>query len=117
MDTSAHARVLALDEADEAEFMLPPPTPAFAVTAKDRRPHTRLVAVGGRKFIVDVTAARELVAYVFGCCWAGRNRKADAPRMRMGRRRTRLLRAFVADVAAVAWPPVVIFVSMMWWFL
>lgn len=99
------------DETNEAAFMLPPPTPSVAITSKESRPRTYTFTINGRKWIADPTALRRLLSVVFGCCFSLRS---DSLR---GRRRTRLLRAFFADVAAVAWLPVMLFVAIMWWFL
>ena len=97
------------EETDEAAFMLPPPTPGIAITSKEHRSRTRTFSLGGRKMVLNLTALRHLLSYVFGCCMS-----SDAVH---GRRRTRALHGFLADVAGVAWLPLALFVGMLWWFL
>ncbi|KAI0344736.1 hypothetical protein BDW22DRAFT_1326613 [Trametopsis cervina] len=102
------------NDIEQAAFMLPPPTPGFAVKAASRRkngrPYSEMVFklnLGGQKLVADLTSVRDLLQCA--CC---------ATRGGMDKRRTtRVLRAFFADVLAVAWLPVALFATMVWWFL
>lgn len=97
--------VEASDEDEGGSYVLPPPTPAIAVSAKGRRNQSWLSGVSCDA--VKVRSIRRLLL----CC-GGRGREASARRKRRG-----VLRGFVEDVVGVAWVPVVVFVAMAWWML
>lgn len=83
---------------DDSSFVLPPPTPAVAVTQKGRR---------GRTWPSRLRSMRRRLAYMASC--------RSSPDSALERNRTGLLRGFLEDVLDVAWVPVLLFGAIAWW--
>ena len=82
------------EDGDGGAYVLPPPTPAVAVSAKGRR---------GRSCIASATRARCVRRLLCG-------RGTSVRRSRAG-----VLRGLAEDVLEVAWVPVGMFVAVAWW--
>lgn len=106
------------DDTGEADYMLPPPTPAAHITGKSRRPghspYTSILSskapmvwkfsVGGRKMVADLSSVRDLLLACGGCCGGG------------GRRGRTGVRGFLSDVVQVGWVAVGVFLVLALWF-
>lgn len=93
------------DSDDEHGFILPPPTPAVAVTGKTERPRRTTITVGG--WTIDVSVLR--------CCLAPYLIIMDNSHATSRWKRRGLFGGFLRDVLSVAWMPVGLFVAIAWW--
>ncbi|KAJ3527370.1 hypothetical protein NM688_g8136 [Phlebia brevispora] len=93
----------AYDDETSAPYILPPPTPAVAVTGKNKRLHRTRLTMCGRT--IDISALRHPLNYF------GFSRAVDGASRR---RRRGLLSGVVHDILRVAWMPIVSFMTIAW---